>query len=92
MSEYTRTITLCDRCYPEDLPAFTFFELEEASNVFRGSTEEAIDKGWGERDYGIACPNCVAKEKAEAEDGEVVLGEQALQTVLGSTPDLDDWE
>lgn len=85
MSEYTRTITICDRCYPEDLPSFTFFALEELPNVFRGSSEEACRVGWEERDYGIACPDCVVKEKEEEGDGEVLLGQEAVEVVLGQS-------
>jgi hypothetical protein len=84
MSEYTEIATTCDNCYPDYLPSFTFFRLESVAGVFRGARESAYAEGWKERDYGDICPKCVAKEKAEdAEEGEMVHGQQALMATLG---------
>ncbi len=83
MSEYTERIVLCDNCFPDYLPSFTFFRLENIQGVFRGTFEEAQAEGWQERDYGHACPECVKVElEQEADEGEVVRGGIALQPLF----------
>jgi hypothetical protein len=82
MSEYKEQVVVCDRCYPDFLPSFTFFPLETVKGVIRGDLTLAEMKGWEERDYGQICPDCAKLEADEAEEGgEVVLGQVALESV-----------
>jgi len=86
VSDYKTEVVICDRCYPDDLPAFTFFPLEGVKGVFRGSRSGAWKDGWEERDYGDICPDCAKMEAEEAgEEGEVVMGEEALKAAMGET-------
>lgn len=85
MSEYTMTTVVCDRCYSEDLPSYTFFPLESIRGVFRGTRSQALSMGWEEKDYGDVCPDC-AKLEAEI-DGEVLLGAAAIDSIGGTGGD-----
>lgn len=84
MSEYTKAITICDGCYPDFLPSFSFFPLEQVKGVFRGPFEKAQKEGWQERDYGQICPDCVNVETQD-DGGEVLMGEAALAAVAPPT-------
>jgi len=85
MSEYKEIVTICDRCHPDFLPGFAFFPVEAVKGIFRGYKADALHKGWEERDYGDICPNCAKMEADEAGDGEVVLGQAALESVTGAS-------
>jgi hypothetical protein len=85
MSDYSEKVVVCDRCYPDYLPSFTFFPLETVRGVVRGDLTLAYMKGWEDRDYGHACPDCVKLEAEQDEEGgEVVLGQVALESVTGA--------
>jgi hypothetical protein len=85
MSEYTATILICDRCHPDFLPSVSFFPIETVKGIFRGDRGMAAVSGWQERDYGEVCPECAKMEADEAGDGEVVLGQAALESVTGAS-------
>lgn len=80
-------VVLCDDCYTEYLPSFTYFPLENVKGVFRGTLEGAKMEGWTECDYGHRCPECSAAASDES-GGEVLLGKAALAAVSGANDEV----
>jgi hypothetical protein len=90
MSEYTETVTICDRCHPDFLPSFTFFPLETIRGILRGDSTLAAIKGWEERDYGLICPDCVILEHEESDDTDTVMGLDAFWKGIAPNEDPKD--
>lgn len=86
VSEYTQKVVVCDMCYPDFLPGFTFFPLESVRGVFRGKIEDA--EGWEERDFGHICPDCIEAEQDDG--GEVVMGGAALAPLFSKMGEGDE--
>lgn len=89
MSEYREQVVICDGCYPDFLPGFTFFRLENVKGVFRGTFEQAVEQEqWEERDYGHICPDCAKAEAEQNGDGEVFMGGDAIASVFQGDDDV----
>lgn len=66
-------VVTCDRCQPCDNTP----DLGWPIGVFFGTTEDALEAGWVEMEYGVICPACANEEWAAQQDdisGQVVSG------------------